>query len=84
MRNTVSSYIDYLHAKQRTTITYLPKNYGNEHVSYIQCYNSAVSLKDTYPNQALDIFKQLYEVKKDPEVLEHIQDLENVNIDCGV
>lgn len=82
MRSSVSSYIDYIQAKQRTTNTYQPKNYGNANVSYIQCYNSAISLKDTYPNQALEIFKTLYNVKKDPEVLAHIQDLENVNPDC--
>lgn len=74
-KNSFTDYISYIKNKAI--------NKENNFVyNYSKCYNKGLELKESDPSQAVQIFSQLYKVKKDPDVLYQLQLLQASNPEC--
>ena len=69
LRNSVGSYTEYLKKKGMTN------SLNNSNYNYTYCYNKAVKLiSNGSISEGVVLLRELYEIKKDPDVLRLIND----------
>lgn len=69
LRNSIGNYSDYLKKKAITN-----RN-NNKHYDYTKCFNKAIKLiNDGKQSEGVALLKELYLIKKDPDVLKIINE----------
>ena len=76
-RKRIGNYIEYL--KQKSSVN----KQNNENLDYDKCFNLALQYKNNGDNvSAVEILNKLYAIKKQPDVLELLQELKSFNSSC--
>ena len=74
-RNSYIDYTQYLKQQYTDECNKIARDYDRD-------YNKAIDLSSSDPSGSVIILKRLYSIKKNPDVLQLLQDLSGSNPDC--